>query len=57
MSQTFVKSINIIEFIINIYAQFYRIVKYVSIIIMRLLENQIRDSITMMEIRGSVKNN
>ena len=26
VSQTFVKLINIIEFIINIYAQFYRIV-------------------------------
>ena len=35
VSQTFVKWINIIEFIINISAQFYRIVKYVSIIIIR----------------------
>ena len=50
VSQTFVKWINIIEFIINIYAQFYRIVKYASIIIMRSFENQIHDSITLMEI-------
>ena len=35
VSQTFVKWINIIEFIINISAQFYRIVKYVRIMIMR----------------------
>ena len=50
VSQTFVKWINIIEFIINIYAQFYRIVYYVSIMIMRSFENQIYDSITTMEI-------
>ena len=37
---------NIIEFIINIYAQFYTLVQYVSIMIMRSFENQISDSIT-----------
>ena len=50
VSQTFVKRINIIEFIINIYAHFYRIVKYASIMIMRSLENQIHDSLTTMAI-------
>ena len=49
-SQTFVRLINIIEFIINIYAQFNRIVYYVSIMIMRSFETQIRDSITTMEM-------
>ena len=50
VSQTFVKWINIIEFIINIYAWFYKRVQYVSIMVMRSFENQIRDSITTMEI-------
>ena len=49
VSQTFVKWMHIIEFILNIYTQFYRIVWYVSIMIMRSFENQVRDS-TMMEI-------
>ena len=50
VSQTFVKWIIVIEFIINIYAQFYRIVYYVSIMIMRSFENQIHDYITTMEL-------
>ena len=40
VSQTFVKWINIIEFIIDIYAEFYRIVWYVSIMIMRSFEDE-----------------
>ena len=50
MSHTFVKWINIVEFIINIYAKFYRIVYFNSIMIMRSFDNQICDSITTMEI-------
>ena len=37
--QTFVKLINIIEFIINTYAQFYRIVWHVSVMIMTSFES------------------